>query len=167
MLRVFYGLNELDFGKLMELYYEGNRENAEDQYPCDDLNIGILKAEQDFYQYLNEVFFPTEGAFYVVWEEHGIYLSALRLEPFREGLLLEALETHPDYRRRGYAKTLISSVLEQLKQKGIPVVYSHVHKKNTASLCTHLSCGFQRVSEHSVYIDGSVNWRSCTLQYYF
>ena len=53
----------------MELYTEGNRENAADQFPNDDLHTGILNVEQDFYQYLREVFFHTEHAFYAVWEE--------------------------------------------------------------------------------------------------
>ncbi len=167
MLCVFYNLKGLNFGQLMELYREGNRENAEFQYPGDDLNIGILKSEQDFYRYLQEVFFTTEGAFYAVWEEHGCYMSALRLEPYRDGLLLEALETHPGYRRRGYAKTLILGVLEALKESGISTLYAHVHKRNEASLRTHTSCGFRRVAEQAVYIDGSVNRCSCTLQYFF
>lgn len=167
MLCFFNNLKELNFGALMELYREGNRENAESQYPGDDLNIGILKSEQDFYQYLQEVFFTTEGATYAVWEEHGCYMSALRLEPYRDGLLLEALETHPNYRRMGYAKALISAVLEVLKESGIPAIYAHVHKRNDASLRTHASCGFRRVAEQAVYIDGSVNRHSCTLQYFF
>lgn len=167
MLCVYCNLKELNFGQLMELYGGGNRENAEYQYPGDDLNIGILKSEQDFYQYLQEVFFTTEGASYAVWEEHGCYMSALRLEPYRDGLLLEALETHPGYRRRGYAKTLISAVLEVLKQSGISTVYAHVDKRNEASLRAHVSCGFRRVAEQAVYIDGSVNRRGCTLQYFF
>ncbi len=167
MLCIFYRLKEMDFGKLMELYSEGNRENAEDQYTQEDLNIGILLVEQNFYQYLNEVFFPTKGAFYAVWLEDGRYISALRMEPYRDGFLLEALETHPDYRRKGYAKALITAVLRQIGRTGISSVYAHVHKGNGASLKTHLACGFSRVSEQAVYIDGSVNSRCCTLQYRF
>lgn len=167
MLHVFYRLQELDFRKLMELYSEGNRENAEERYAGDDVNVGILKVEQDFYQYLDEVFFRAKGAFYAVWEEKGRYLSALRMESYRDGLLLEALETHPDYRGMGYAKGLVQAVLELLKAKDIASVYAHVSKRNMASLRTHLSCGFYRISEQAVYIDGSVNSRCCTFQYRF
>lgn len=165
MLRLFTKLRDIDFGRLMALYTEGNRENAEQLYSDYDLNVGIMKAEQDFYQYLKEVFFTVPGAFYAVWEENGIYLCALRMEPYRSGLLLEALETHPDYRKRGYGKKLISQVLEQLKQTETLYVYAHVHKRNEASLRTHLSCGFTRILEHAVYIDGSVNSRCCTMEY--
>jgi GNAT superfamily N-acetyltransferase len=151
----------------MDLYFEGNCENAKGKYQNDDLNVAILKVEQDFYQYLREVFFATEGAIYAVWEEQGAYLSALRLEPFSDGLLLEALETHPEYRRKGYAKKLIDAVLPNLRHKNIKAVYSHVNKRNTASLQTHISCGFQRISEQATYIDGSVTKTSCTMGFWF
>lgn len=161
MLRVYHRLRDLDFGKLMELYKESNQENAE------ELNTGILQVEQDFYQYLNEVFFAAGGAFYALCEHEGAYLAALRMEPYRDGLLLEALETHPDYRKMGYAKELITAVLDFLRQEGVTAVYAHVHKKNIASLRTHISCGFCRISEQAVYIDGSVNSRCCTMRYLF
>lgn len=167
MLRTYVRMRDIDFGKLMDLYSEGNRENAEEKYQNDDLNIAILKVEQDFYQYLREVFFSTEGAYYAVWEERGVYLSALRLEPFADGLLLEALETHPEHRRKGCAKNLIEAVLNDLQYKNIHVVYSHINKKNIASLQTHISCGFQRISEQATYIDGSVTKTSCTMAFWF
>ena len=165
MLKLYYKLKDMDFAKLMALYADGNRENAEDQFPDDDINVGILRVEQDFYQYLNQVFFSTKGAFYAVWEENNIYLSALRMEPYQDGMLLEALETHPEYRKLGCARKLIDAVLASLKQNGALTVYAHIHKKNHASLRTHLSCGFKRVMEHAVYIDGSVNSYCCTFQY--
>ena len=156
-------LRYLDFRKLMELYAEGNRENAQAHYPHLEINQGILSAEDDFYGYLQDVFFRTKGAVYCIWEENKTYISALRLEPYRDGLLLEALETHPDYRRSGYAVKLISAVSAYLAEKGSYTVYSHVHKRNTASLKTHLATGFQRISDQAVYIDGSVTNNSCTM----
>lgn len=167
MLRIHHSLRGLDFGALMEIYKEGNSENAAEFYPDADPNAGVLRVEQDFYQYLNEIFFPTKDAVCAVLEYEGTPVSALRLEPYRDGLLLEALETHPDHRRKGHAKALILLVLEYLRQNGTVSVYAHVNKKNELSLRTHISCGFYRISEHAVYIDGSVNSRCCTLEYRF
>ena len=163
MLKLFYALKELDFSQLMEVYQEGNAENAREFYPREEENIGILLAERDFYQYLKESFFPADGAVYAVWIEEGRYVSALRLESYQDGLLLEALETHPDHRRKGYAVKLIGSVRAEMKSRGYHKIYSHVRKGNAASLNSHKACGFQRVLEHAVYIDGSVTQRSCTL----
>ena len=162
MLVLIKSMKELNFGQLMSVYEEGNLENGREFYPGLSQNQQILRAEQDFYQYLRECFFKTDGALYAVWVEKGKYVSALRLEPYRDGLLLEALETAPEYRQKGYAKQLIAAVL------ALPVVdkvYSHVHKKNTASMRTHESCGFRKVLDYAANIDGSVSSNSYTLCY--
>ena len=44
-------------------------------------------------------------------------------------------------------------------------LYSHVEKNNKSSLAVHQKCSFQRISEHAVYIDGSVSNSACTLCY--
>jgi ribosomal protein S18 acetylase RimI-like enzyme len=84
------------------------------------------------------------------------------LEPYRDGLLVEALETAPGYRRRGYAEALLRQVLGSFAGKKI---YSHVDKTNIPSLRLHEKCGFSRISECAAYIDGSINSRACTLCY--
>lgn len=152
-------LSELNFGQLMAVYREGNEENAKDFFPNVPENQQILMAEQSFHQYLRECFFKTSGARYALWVVDGRYVSALRLEPYQDGLLLEALETHPQHRRRGYAAALIQAVLAQ--NPGVKI-YSHVGKRNTASIKTHEKCGFQRILEHAVYADGSVLTSACT-----
>lgn len=167
MLHVYRRLRDLPFSQLMEIYIEGNSEKAQLEYPEEDFPVALINVEHDFHQYLRDVFYRNQGVFYAVWEEKNIYLSALRLEHYRDGLLLEALETHPDHRKCGYAKALICAVLDHLRCDGFVAVYAHVNKRNKASLRTHLSCGFTRVSEQSVYIDGSVDSRCCTLKYQF
>lgn len=162
MLRCIYSMKELPFGALMAVYEQSNQENGEEFWP--DLSAGerLLRAEQEFYQYLQQVFFQTEGAFYCLWEVKGRPVCALRLEPYRDGMLLEALETAPEQRRKGYATALIRAALAQV---GTVKIYSHVGKRNEASLKTHIACGFRRISEQAVYADGSVNDRCCTLLY--
>lgn len=151
MLYLAKSLQQLHFGKLMEVYTESNAEKA-----------GLLQAEQDFYQYLRDCFFTTPGAVYAVWQEQGTYVSALRLEPYKDGLLLAALETAPEHRRRGFACKLIRAVLTEFAEKKI---YSHVNKRNLPSLAVHEKCGFQKISDSAAYIDGSVNERAITLCY--
>lgn len=151
MLYLAKSLQQLHFGKLMEVYTESNAEKA-----------GLLQAEQDFYQYLRDCFFTTPGAVYAVWQEQGTYVSALRLEPYKDGLLLAALETAPEHRRRGFACRLIRAVLTEFAENKI---YSHVSKRNLPSLAVHEKCGFQKISDSAAYIDGSVNERAITLCY--
>jgi len=162
MLHIIETMKELNFTKLMAVYEESNRENGAENYPEETEFRQIFLQEENFYQYLQEIFFKTSGAVCAVWEEAGEYRAALRLEPYKDGLLLEALETTPDFRRKGYGRQLIQAVQERFSEVKI---YSHVHKKNLPSLAIHEACGFQRISEQATYIDGSVNARCCTLCY--
>ncbi len=151
MLYLAKSLSQLQFGKLMEVYIEGNLEKAEE--------VGLLQAEQDFYLYLHDCFFSVPGAVYAVWSVEDAYVSALRLEPYKDGLLLEALETAPQHRRKGYAFQLMQAVLTQFPDQKI---YAHVSKRNAASLAIHRRCGFRKVSDFAAYIDGSVDDRAVT-----
>lgn len=162
MLIVAEKLGRLSFGKLMEVYSEGNLENGQERWPDEAEGRQIALAEEDFYNYLQQVFFKTEGALYLIWEESGKYVSALRLEPYRDGLLLAALETNPQIRKRGFAEKLVKAALEYVGEK---CVYSHVSKTNAASLRTHEKCGFEKILDYAVYADGSVNDRCFTFRY--
>lgn len=162
VLKIFHRLGELNFRQLMDVYLEDNVENGKAFYPDLPPDRQIEEAEQSFYQYLAMDFFRQKDAFCAVWEVQGRYVSALRLEPYRDGMLLEALSTAPEYRRRGFAAALIRAVLQGLPSGKI---YSHVGKDNAPSLRTHGFCGFRRIRENAVYIDGSVNDRCCTMMY--
>lgn len=160
MLQIAHKMKELSFGALMEIYRESNEENAEDFWPHEPPECRMALAEQDFYDYLSRTFFAVPGAFCALWEEGGCYVSALRMEPYQDGFLLEALETAPDQRRKGYARELIRAVLKTMDHGKI---YSHVSKRNVASLRTHETCGFRKILDHAVYADGSVLTGSVTM----
>lgn len=151
MLRIFFDFRELDFEKLSAVY--GYDET--DRY----------SQRNDFYDYLREDFFRVTGAFYAVWELEGRYVSALRVEPYRDGYLIEALETRPEVRGKGYAKNLLNGVLQCDAIPSEGNVYAHIHKNNRASLAVHKACGFERILEHAVFIDGSVFHNSCTVKW--
>ena len=156
MLKIAKTLQQLNFSSLMDIYIEGNVENGRYNYPEMSAQEQLREAEQDFYQYLQSVFFRQEDSYYAIWEADGCYRSALRLEPYADGLLLCALETAPESRRQGYASALIKAVLEHLSARGSGVVYSHVSKRNVPSLKVHEKCGFEIIKDHAVYSDGSV-----------
>ena len=164
MLILAYSLREIRFGELMEVYAQSNEEAAS-QWPNLPVGYALTLAEQEFRQYLKEVFFPTAGALCAVWQEQGRYVSALRLEPYRDGLLLAALETAPDRRGKGYARSLIREVQRHLAQQGPVKLYSHIAKRNAVSRKVHEQCGFHVVSDHAVYLNGSVDHRCDTCLY--
>lgn len=166
VLYVISSMSQLNIEQLMSVYLEGNIKNGEKNFSDLCCEEQIQKAELDFVDYLREDFFRQKDAAYYVWSVDGVYRSALRMEPYRDGLLLEALETAPNSRRNGYAYALISAVVSFLKEKNTTVVYSHVDKCNVPSLKLHIKCGFQRIKESATYIDGTVTQNSCTMCYY-
>lgn len=164
MLIIAHKLSNLLFSKLMQVYQEANIENGAIRYPHLSPIRQEAAAEQDFYQYLKEVFFRQQNSFYAVWEDKGMYTAALRIEPYHDGYLLCALETDPRFRRRGYATLLVKQVIAYLSDLDDGIIYSHVSKRNTASLKTHNNCGFSIVADYAVYTDGSVQSNSYTLK---
>ena len=162
MLKLVYRFRDLDFEKLMAVYAQSNEENAKEFYPDDAPHTQLRKVHASFEEYLREDFFRVKHAFYALWEENGIYICALRMEPFEDGLLLEALETIPTHRRSGYAGKLIQAVLTMLPKGS--TVYAHVHKRNAASLAAHRRCGFTVGLDHAKYVDGTVSRYACTMK---
>ncbi len=165
MLCIAQNLGELSFRRLMDVYVEANRENGAWLAPQEPEDRQLQIGEDDFYSFLHDVFFKRDGVCCAMWVVDETYVSALRLEPYRDGLLLEALETAPDCRRSGFAKSLIQAVQGWLAQRGSVRLYSHVGKQNEASMRVHLQCGFRVIKDSAAYIDGSVNNRACTLIY--
>ena len=165
MLKVAGKLSEINFSNLMSVYYEANLVNGKEFYPDDTEGVQIRKAEEDFYQYLSSIFFHQKESYYMIWIDNGCYMSALRLEPYQNGMLLSALETAPDARQKGYASILIMETLSHLSSSGSGIVYSHVSKKNEASLAVHRKCGFQVIKDYAVYADGSVLHDHLTFAY--
>lgn len=163
MLIVAKSLDELDFSGLMKIYIEGNREHGLEFWPEKTEEEQLLLAEQDFLHFLKERFFIKPEAVYMIWSVDGKYVSTLRLEPYQDGLLLEALETVPEERKKRYAVSLISAVQKNLGSFDGIKVYSHVSKQNVASLKTHRRCGFEICMEYTVRADGSINHNAYTL----
>ena len=158
MLKLIRSMRELDFGELLSVYCES--EEIYGRYENED--IGKFAAEQEFYQYLNDIFFRTPDSYYALWRPQGSAVAALRLEPYRDGLLLAALETAPAARGMGHATELVSAVVSEFADWKI---YAHIRKNNAASMRVHSKCGFKVLSDSATMIDGSFTYSHCTICY--
>lgn len=116
-----------------------------------------VRAEDDFLLFIREEFYRVKGCRIFVWQHEGVMVSALRLEPYKDGYLLCGLETAPMHRRKGYAKALLLSTIEYLKINDNCIIYSHIHRNNRISLRLHSKCGFCRISDTAILLDGSVS----------
>ncbi len=150
MLKVMRSIAELHLEQLLSVYAGSNK--------GDDW-------ERSFLSYLREDFFQKKNACYCVWTVEGVYRSVLRLEPYRDGLLLQAVETAPAARKRGYGFALVKGALEYFSNTNYKCIYSHINKRNIPSLKLHKKCGFQEVSDSAVLLDGTVTTNFCTLYY--
>lgn len=106
------------------------------------------------------LFFACKGAFLAQWVYEDVAVSAVRIEPYKDGYLFSCLETDPDFRRKGFAKTLISAVIADTPA----IYYAHVEKSNKASLRLHKELGFTVYQDYAVFVDGSVYTNSVTLR---
>ena len=154
----------------MDLYQEGNRENAPYFFPeIKEQALALEKMEQRFLEYVETDFFSRNDSEYWVLEEDGVWISALRLYKISEGFYyMEALETHPDFRERGYAARLLAGVIGDLKTRGPFRLCDCVGKNNAASLGVHRKCGFEIAAEAGInYLDQSASERCFGLAYTF
>lgn len=158
-------LRDLDFEYLMRVYEEGNRENGRCLYAKESEEDQLRLAQQDFFDYLQYDFFRQPDAAYWILQVEDQYVCALRTELFQDGYLIQALETMPFQRRCGYATRLLDYVVRQLHETTAKPIYSHVQKRNRASLTVHAKCGFAQLKDFAAYIDGSVSNNAYTLVY--
>ena len=122
MLLVADTFDKIDIDKLMSVYKEASAENANYLYP----------------EILNR-------------EEGDEYKSALRISEIEKRLFyLEALETSPNYRKKGYAVKLLNLTKEYLKREGSFTVKDSVKKTNEASIKAHQKAGFVIESQKAV-----------------
>lgn len=164
MLKIFHTPKELNKAQLMTVYEQSNRDEGKQRYPYLPENLQILRAEEDFCAYV-DVFLKDERSIYAIWTSDDVYCAALRIEAYRDGYLLSGLETALTARRKGYATELVKEFQNYLKKFGAYKLYSHVSKTNRASMIVHMNCGFVRVLDHAVYVDGSVFHNVYTLCY--
>lgn len=141
MIHEFYRFRDVDLSALMAVYQQSIYTHSEEGR-C---------AESAFYEDLR-LFFLSKGAVLSVMDIDGVYVSAVRLESYRDGYLITCLETAPAYRNKGYAHLLLDSLMK--KYPG--VYYAHVEKRNKISVALHKKLGFSVYLDHAVYVDGSV-----------
>lgn len=158
MLKIVKNMAQFPFGQMMELYAETNAATAREQFPEFSEYESLYRVEMDFYRYLRYDFFTMGDSFYAIWMEGSLPVSALRFERWKDGWLLEGLETHPQYRGKGYGFRLMEAALEGLTEP----VYAHVAKDNAPSLRVHEKCGFVRRGDTAL-INGNYDKRFVTL----
>ena len=163
MLSVVRAYRELNMDALMQIYEQSNMEQGAEADRSLSGNACLLRGEQLLRDYLRSTFFLDNAAFIALWSAGGRPVSVLRVESYHDGLILTGLETAPEARGKGYAKALVNAVIRYLMDSAYTVLYSHVRKDNSISMSVHKDCGFVKIKDHAVYLDGSVSCDAVTL----
>lgn len=157
MLLITQKMEQIRYAELMRVYAETNREYGKQVYPKSSEAERLLFAEQDLYDYLR--FVLMSGGWFAAWKTSDGYQSALRLEPYKDGLLITALETAPEVRLMGYADALLSGIRQNFASS---VIYAHIFNDNKISVHLHEKNGFVRIENCAEFIDGTVSYDACT-----
>lgn len=157
MLIICQSYCEIDIVQLLAIYQESIELNMETEQKS------RFEVEEDFCEYLREIFFNDAGAICAIWVHDGQYVSALRLETFQDGYLVSGLETNPQARRKGFGRNLLRAVIAYVREKESCIVYAHIDKRNRGSYALHTECGFEQILDYGRLLDGSFSYQYRTL----
>ena len=101
-----------------------------------------------FYRFFATHSFDTEGKVLVA-ELEGLLVGFAKLTEFHVGDVKYGcilwLATHPSFRRKGFAATLIKAGTQHLKGDGAEAVFASVSRRNKASLTVFHKEGFAQM----------------------
>lgn len=101
---------------------------------------------------VEQVSMPLSG---YVWVEDNRVVGNLTLIPFtlhgRRSYLIANVAVHPDYRRRGIARSLTIRALEHARRKASGAVWLHVREDNQAALHLYRSLEFRERARRTTW----------------
>lgn len=106
--------------------------------------------EQAYEEFLKE-FVTHDRQMVLVEEVDDVWVSGLRCVECAPGVwYLEALETAPPARGKGWARQLMEHTQQLLIQEGAKELFSLIDPENTPSIATHVGCGFMATDRQPV-----------------
>ena len=151
MINCIRSADDLNFSSLCIIYEADIELDRRKYYGHLDVAEGRFAAENDMYTYMHESFFNNGGLIYT-FSQGNQYACIARIEPYRDGMLLNSVVTADQFRKMGYASALVDVVL---KNSGRPI-YSHIYRNNKASIKLHDKFGFKKLLNYAILLDGTV-----------
>lgn len=127
----------------------------------EDRNISLLdpllkekqqEIKNDYLTYIDSCAKATNFYKYYILTDNTRIISVCRINIYDNKFLLEGLQTHKNYLRRGFATKLINEMINDLKIDGITTIYSEARKWNDASNCLQRKLGFIQYGQDEVNI---------------
>ena len=169
MLLVWTSTDGLDREQFSAVYRGSALENCREMYPEEHTpQAALARYEQEHLAYMDGPFFQEErGLLFILASREGRYRAAVKLYPWQgeRRWHIEALETRPEDRGKGYGTQVLREMIARLEQDGPVTLRSEVGNGNASSLHAHLKAGFRQRAEPVTERDGSVNDRQCIMVY--
>ena len=169
MLLVWTSTDGLDREQFSSVYRGSALENCRGMYPGEPTpQAALARYEREHLAYMDGPFFQDEGGIlYILASPEGRYRSAVKLYPWQGERCwhIEALETRPEDRGKGYGTQVLREMIARLEQDGPVTLRSEVSKGNASSLRAHQKAGFRRWAEQVTEMDGSLNDKQCIMVY--
>lgn len=111
--------------------------------PSDPL-VGEKQKEirDDYFRYLDSCATDKNFYKYYVLMLRNKIISVCRINVYENKYLLEGLQTHKDYFRKGYASKLIVALIQDIYKDGIETLFSEARTWNVASNQLQQKIGF-------------------------
>ncbi|MFQ7239459.1 GNAT family N-acetyltransferase [Roseburia intestinalis] len=143
MLERIENVNEQVIEKMFLLYAESMADMEREFKDRDEMEASYAAFLKEFIEN------PKQMVFVETAEKQWVCgLRAVESEPGK--WFLEAVETMPGHRNRGYGKKLIRHVTEFLKGIGAKKIDCIIGKSNLSSIKMHSDCGFKETKEPPV-----------------
>jgi N-acetylglutamate synthase-like GNAT family acetyltransferase len=105
--------------------------------------------------------YPGHSVAGFVWEEEGLIVGNISLIPVfvlsKRAYLIANVAVHPNFRRKGIAKSLTNAALEQIKNLRIRSVWLQVNSENPAAYLLYNSIGFTERARRTTW-RSQKNW---------
>lgn len=135
MLVVVKQVNEEIIERFFALYEESMKDL--------EANFRSLEEMKEAYASFLKDFMADPKQLVLVEEIDDIWASALRAVESADGRwFLEAVETKPQERKKGYGEALLHHTISHLRCLGMREVTCTIAKNNVASMALHRKCGF-------------------------
>lgn len=126
----------------------------------DELCFSLPWSEQAFLQEIQ----GNELAFYIVAEQEGRIIGYAGLWGILEEGHITNIAVHPEFRRKGLGKLLLTALMEHTQDQGITKYTLEVRRSNFGAIALYHQMGFQTVGLRARYYedndeDALIMWR--------
>lgn len=158
------GLNKEEFLAV----YKGSAEiNAPQWYPDLPFEAAVQKYESGYWDFMQRSFWEEKGVLLVAHSDSHYVSAVVAYQKENHSFLIEALETAPNERGKGYGKIVLKEMLDFLVHSDSnATVYSFTGKKNIASQRTHASLGMEKLHDYWQDESGTIDNTQITYVYH-